>query len=322
MEIRLHANARTTPKIRAYIQASRESVRSLSSELGVTETTIRRWKNRTTAEDGSHTRHNLNQSTSPREEEIIVELRQRVGLSLNDITEVMHRCVNPGLSWSAIHRCLQRLVATALPPIESDLAPKRGRFDKTEFGYAHVDLKHLTCLQGKLSYVFVAIERTTRFVYVEVAEKRNAPTIAACLERFCQAFPYKIHTILTDNGSEFTDRFAVCKIGKPEGLPSGDHPFDLVCKKFGIMHKLTKPFSPQTNGMVERFNRRISEAMALKAFVNKNQRKNKFLNHQERNTFLKDFVYAYNHTRLACLGYLSPLQTLSKYQTNQTELYT
>ena len=43
MEIRLHANARTTPKMRAYIQASRESVRSLSSELGVTETTIRRW---------------------------------------------------------------------------------------------------------------------------------------------------------------------------------------------------------------------------------------------------------------------------------------
>ena len=49
--------------------------------------------------------------------------------------------------------------------------------------------------------------------------------------------------------------------GKPEGKPSGNHPFDMVCAKTKIDHRLTKPFKPQTNGMVERFNRRIAEAI-------------------------------------------------------------
>ncbi len=41
------------------------------------------------------------------EEALIVELRRDVGLSIDDITEVMHRCVNAKLSRSAIYRCLR-----------------------------------------------------------------------------------------------------------------------------------------------------------------------------------------------------------------------
>lgn len=318
MEIRLHANARTTPKTRRYIQSSNRSVRELALELGVNETTIRRWKDRKTIYDGSHTRRNLGQSTSETEEEIIGELRQTVGLSLDDIVEVIHRCVNPHLSRSAIYRCLKRRGETKRSQESGEVAPLRGCFEETEFGYVHVDLKHLTRLNKRPSYVFVAIERTTRFVYVEIIEKRDAETVCACLERFLKSFPYKVHTILTDNGSEFTDRFAVHKIGKSVDKPSGKHPFDLICKEFGVRHKLTKPFSPQTNGMVERFNRRISQAIDMKESVHKNQQKNKFLTHPERNTFILNFVANYNRTRLRCLNYKAPIEVLS----NQTKLYT
>ena len=107
MQIKLHANARTTPKIRQYIQSSTESVANLAKELGINESTVRKWKARTSFSDRSHTRHNLLQSTSLEEEEIIVELRQMLGLSLNDITEVIQRCVNPNLSRSSIYRCLK-----------------------------------------------------------------------------------------------------------------------------------------------------------------------------------------------------------------------
>lgn len=318
MEVRLHANATTTPKTRGYIQTSPKSVRELSEELGVNETTIRRWKKRFTVSDASHTRHNLLQSTTMEEEEIIVELRRMVGLSLDDITEVIHRCVNPALSRSAIYRCLKRRGATQRPQESDVVAPLHKPFEETEFGYVHIDLKHLTKLEKQHGYVFVAIERTTRFVYVEVVQQRDALTIASCLERFLASFPHKIHTILTDNGSEFTDRFAVSKIDKPIDKPSGKHPFDLVCNKFTIKHKLTRPYSPQTNGMVERFNRRISEAIAAKSPINKNQGKNKFRTHQERNNFIANFAENYNKTRLCCLGYKSPIETLS----NHTELYT
>ncbi len=53
MELALHANATTTPKIRSYIQRSKKPVAELATELGVCETTIRRWRGRTTVGDRS-----------------------------------------------------------------------------------------------------------------------------------------------------------------------------------------------------------------------------------------------------------------------------
>jgi transposase InsO family protein len=106
------------------------------------------------------------------------------------------------------------------------------------------------------SYAYVAIDRATRFVYLEILPNRRA---AGFLARFVERFPLEVHTIVTDNGSEFTDRFAVDKKGKPHDKPSSEHPFDRLCAARAITHRLTRPFRPQTNGMVERFNRRLGE---------------------------------------------------------------
>ena len=108
MDLNLHANATTTPKIRAYIQRSRAPVALLADELGVSETTVRRWRGRTTVTDRSHTPKRLTISLSPLEEALVCELRTRLALPLDDITEVMRRCLNGKLSRSAIHRCLKR----------------------------------------------------------------------------------------------------------------------------------------------------------------------------------------------------------------------
>ena len=311
MQIELHANARTTPKTRSYIQTSSKSVAELAVELGVTQTTIRRWKARQRVTDGSHVRRNLGQSTSPTEEALITELRRDLGLSLDDIVEVMKRCVNPKLSRSAIHRCLQRLGIERRQIEVLPTASSNRKFDKDiTCGFIHIDLKHLSKLQGHASYVFVAIDRASRFVYIEIINIRDARTIASCLEHFLNEFPYPVHTILTDNGSEFTDKFAVDMKGKPEGQPSGNHPFDKICQAHGIKHRLTKPFHPQTNGMVERFNRRLAEALRNHPAVGTNRGKNKFLTHADRNAFLRCVVQDYNRTRLRCLGYVSPIEKI------------
>ena len=126
-----------------------------------------------------------------------------------------------------------------------------------------------------------------------------------------------MHTILTDNGSEFTDRFAVDMKNKPKDKPSGNHPFDKLCAKRGILHRLIRPYRPQTNGMVERFNRRIGEAIALEP--KRGSAKRTFTSHADRDAFLYRFVADYNRTRLRCLGYKSPTQVLANLTEHNTK---
>ncbi|GAA4885328.1 hypothetical protein GCM10023333_18550 [Ferrimonas pelagia] len=76
MDIKLHANATTTPKIRKLIQESLKPVAVLAREVGIAESTVRRWKNRKTVNDGSHTKHNLGTTLTKAQEFIVVELRK------------------------------------------------------------------------------------------------------------------------------------------------------------------------------------------------------------------------------------------------------
>ena len=308
MEMRLHANVTTTPKTRAYIQSSRTSVAELAGELGVCETTVRRWRKRTSTADRPHTAHKLSISLSGIEERLSVELRTTLQLSLDDIVEVMRRCVNPKLSRSAIHRCLKRHGVSAKPSRRKE---KPGAFEVDQpLGFIHLDLKYLPPLRRQKAYVFVAIDRATRYVYIEIHRNRRASTAHGFLARFLEHFPHRVHTILTDNGSEWTDRFAVDKKHKPFNRPSGEHPVDRLCAETNITHKLTRPFRPQTNGMVERFNRRIGEHLGRMPKGRAGAQR-RFDNHQERDDYVLEFVANYNRTRLKCLGYKAPLEVLS-----------
>ena len=316
MNIKLHANARTTPKTRALIQSSPLSVVELARQLGVSETTVRRWRGRKRVTDGSHVPHRLQVSTTATEEALIVELRTAVGLSLDDLTGVMRRCVNPSLSRSAIHRCLMRHGVSRRPTSER---AETKVFASEPCGVIHMDLKHLPRLERRASYVFVAIDRATRFVHIEIIERRAAANLAGCLERFLAAFPYPVRTVLSDNGSEFTDRFAVDKKGKPFDRPSGDHAFDKLCEERGIEHRLIRPYRPQTNGMVERFNRRLAEAIRNAPDAATNAGKNKFTSHAERNAFIHRVADDYNRTRLRCLDFKSPKQMLDNLLGHNTK---
>ena len=315
MEVRLHANATTTPKTRFYIQTSSASVAELAQELGVTERTIRRWRERTSTEDRSHRPKTLQVSLSTVEEALVCELRKTLLLSLDDIVEVMRRCVNARLSRSAIHRTLQRHSLSKKAPLAK---AKPAVFEtETPLGFIHLDVKYLTKLHGRRAYVFVAIDRATRFVYAEILYDRKAASARGFLERFLAHFPAKVHTILTDNGSEWTDRFSDDKKGKPAGKPSLLHPIDLLCNGRDIRHILTRPYRPQTNGLVERFNRRIDEHLSARPKKSKGQDR-RFESHDERNRYILDFIHNYNHTRLKCLGYKAPLETLTNLPRHNT----
>jgi transposase InsO family protein len=309
MHLRLHANATTTPRTRAYIQKSQASNAALARELGIHNRTVARWRARQDVADRSTRPHRLNTSLTPWEEALVVELRRSLALALDDITEAMRRCVNSRLSRSAIHRCLQRHCLSAR--LTPEKAPALAFATDTPAGFIHIDVKYLPPLNRRRRYAYVAIDRATRFVYLEILPDRRADTAAGFLRRFLDGFALKVHTVLTDNGSEFTDRFAVDKKAKPHDKPSGQHPFDRVCAQRAITHRLTRPFRPQTNGMVERFNRRLGEHLDRMP-QNRTAHHRRFLDHAERDAYLLTFVADYNRTRLRCLGYQAPAELLAK----------
>ena len=125
-------------------------------------------------------------------------------------------------------------------PIE-ETREQRKRFKTYEIGYVHIDSCELRHADGKL-VMFLAIDRVSKFTYVEFHDSAGKMEGSAFLSNAVEVFPYKIHTVLTDNGMAFAD------LPKNRGGPSrrflGPHIFDRVCIKNGIEHRLTKPYHP------------------------------------------------------------------------------
>ena len=81
----------------------------------------------------------------------------------------------PHLSRSALHRCFSRPGINRLPDIESD-KPVKKKFKKYPIGNKHIDIAEVRTQEGKL-YLFVAIDRTSKFAYVELHNKSDRKVI-------------------------------------------------------------------------------------------------------------------------------------------------
>ena len=174
----------------------------------------------------------------------------------------------------------------------------------------HIDIAEVRTAEGQL-HLFVAIDRTSKYAFVQLAKTAN--TVVACgfLEALVAAVPYKVHTVLTDNGIQFAD-LPKNRLG-PTARFRG-HPFDRSCQKFGVEHRLTKPKHPWTNGQVERMNRTIKEA-TVKRFH--------YDSHDQLTSHLADFIAAYNFgRRLKTLKGLTPYEAICKTWTKEPERFT
>ena len=259
----LHGSARTTPRVRAELQAAQESTRALAARHGLNPKTVAKWRARTgTADAPMGPRRPRSTVLTEAEEAIVVEFRRRTLLPLVDVLGCLREAI-PALSRSALHRCLERHGISRLPR-DPEKASKRGRFAETRIGYVHIDVCELRLAQGKL-FMFLAIDRVSKFAHVAFLDANTKLNGAAFLRQVVAAFPYRLHTVLTDNGMAFAE------LPKNRGrYPEieaifGGHVFDRVCDEHGITHKLTKPYHPWTDGQAERMNRTVKEA-TIKAF--------------------------------------------------------
>jgi transposase-like protein len=283
----LHGSARTTAAVRRAIQNSQASIRSLAKQYGINPKTVIKWKQRASVEDtpmGPKQAHSTVLSTE--EEALMVAFRKHTLLPLDDCLYVLRETI-PHLTRSALHRCLQRHGISRLPEVAEK--PKKSRFKAYPIGYFHLDIAEVQTEEGKL-YLFVAIDRTSKFAFAELYERMTRSVAVEFLRHLLAVVPYKIHTILTDNGIQFanraTDRYAFPLL------------FDRICAKQGIEHRLTKPNHPWTNGQVERMNRTLKEATVYRYYYD---------THQQLHKHLVTFLMAYNFAkRLKTLKGLTP----------------
>jgi transposase InsO family protein len=285
-----------------------ESLRALATRYGVNPKTILKWRKRSFVADlPTGPREPKSSVLSVEEEAIIVAFRRHTLLPLDDCLYALQATV-PHLTRSSLHRCLQRHGISRLPEVEGEKTAKK-KFKSYAIGFFHIDIAEVRTKDGKL-HLFVGIDRTSKFAFVQLHEQADRPTAVAFLEALIAATPYRLHTILTDNGIQFADlprnrdgwtaRYRV-------------HRFDQICREHGIEHRLTKPNHPWTNGQVERMNRTIKDA-TVKRYHYDDQ--------DQLRAHLHNFVDAYNFARrLKTLKGLTPYEFICKCWTSDPKSF-
>src|SRR4028118_651944 len=280
----IHPKARTTPTVRAEIARSSEPTGVLARLYGVSPETVRKWRKRgpDACQDRSARPHKLPWKTSEEERAIVCALRRSTGFPLDDLTFVVTHFL-PHLNRDAVYRILKAEGLHRLPAQSRSRKP-HGAFKEYDLGFVHLDIKHLPKLRDKEGvtrkrFLFVAIDRCSRWVHLAVKEDETAASAVAFLKEAIQAFPFTVTHVLTDRGSCFT----------ADG-------FEAACREVAVQHRTTWPYTPKPNGMVERFNGRVQREVLVITIHS----------HADLETLLKGFNRAYNARRQRVLSGISP----------------
>lgn len=273
----LHGCARTTQTVRRTIQKSHESIMVLAAKYAINPKIVVKWKKRKTVQDAPMgPKEPASTVLAKSEEALIVAFRKHTLLPLDDCLYALQASM-PKLTRSSLHRCL-------------------------------LDIAEVRAEEGKL-HLFVPIDHTSKFVTAKLTVKATTAEAQTFFQELIAAVPYTIHTILTDNGIQFAD--TTKNSTGPTAMLLG-HPFDRVCRRQGMEHRLTKPNHPWTNGHVERMNRTSKEAMVNRSF---------YQTHAHLEQHLKTFVNAYNFVkRLKTLRGLTPFEFIVRTWAEKPEL--
>lgn len=107
MEIKLHANATTTPRIRRYLQQSNKSDRELATELGISVTTVRRWRNRDRVSDNHTIPKMIHKAMRQEQVDLVNALRDITGAPLDELLLLVNVVLGISVSRATLNRYLR-----------------------------------------------------------------------------------------------------------------------------------------------------------------------------------------------------------------------
>jgi transposase InsO family protein len=293
----VHGNARLTPLGRLTLVLRIEQGRSVAhvaAEMGLSRATAYKWWRRWREEgeagliDRPSRAHRCPHRVAAQVEAEIARLRQTLKLGPLRIGARL------GVPASTVHRVLVRLGLNQLRWLDRPTGRVIRRYERETPGeLVHVDIKKLGRIPDGggwrvlgvqtsngsrhhkgAGYAFIhsAVDDHSRLAYSEILENERQTTCAEFwrrADRWFEAHGIRVQRVLTDNGPGYRSRVFTAALG-------------------ATTHGFTRPYRPQTNGKVERFNRTLLEEWA---YVRP------YESEQERTAALADWLHAYNHHR-------------------------
>ena len=173
--------ARTTAQLRAEIHDSPLTNAALARKYNVTKATVHKWRQRESFQDKSHRPDRLQTTLSVEQELLVVELRKLLFLPLDDLLVITREFICEGASRSGIARTLKRYGVSNLNAIRRELEEATGEktplksFKDYKPGFIHIDVKYLPQMADEKHrrYLFVAIDRATRWVHLTVYSSKT-----------------------------------------------------------------------------------------------------------------------------------------------------
>ena len=314
----IHKNARLTPLGRermVNMVLSGQTPKAVSEAVGVCPRTVRKWVRRFEAEGLAGL-----QDRSSRPE----RLRQPTPQITVDRIEALRRqrltgkaiAIETGVSAATVSRVLKRLGLNRLSALEPAEPPRRYQRDRPG-ELIHIDIKKLgrfdrighritgrqtgiaTSRASGWEFVHVCIDDASRIAFSKVMKTQRKACAIAFLKAaiaYYAKLGITVERVMTDNGS--------CYRAKA---------FRNACKRLGIKHLFTKPYTPRTNGKAERF---IQTALREWAYAKA------YDTSQQRAAELPYWMHRYNwHRPHGSIGSVPPISILGLSRNNLLRLH-
>jgi transposase InsO family protein len=319
----VHENAPLTPSGRAAmvrrVVEGGQTPQAVSEAVGVCPRTVRKWVERFRAEgvaglrDRSSRPHRLHRPTPPETVTRIEVLRRQRWSGAQIARET-------GVSKATVSRILRRLGLNRLRALEP-AEPVR-RYEREHPGeLIHIDIKKLGRIDGLghritgdrrgqsnrrgrgeglgWEFVHVCIDDASRIAIAKVMadeRKKSATAFLKAALAYYASLGIKVVRVMTDNGACYKS-FA----------------FARACKRLGLKHIRTKPYTPKTNGKAERF---IQTALREWAYATA------YTHSDHRTEDLPRWLHRYNwHRPHAGIGAKTPISRLGLPENNLLRLH-
>ena len=314
----IHENARLTPRGRermVNMVLGGQTPKAVSAAVGVCPRTVKKWVERFNAEglaglqDRSSRPEHLRQPT-PQAKVDRIEALRRQRLTGKAIA------AETGVSRATVSRVLKRLGLNRLSALEPAEPPRR--YQRARPGeLIHVDIKKL----GKFNrvghritgdrtgqsnsrgvgweFVHVCIDDASRSGFSRIMKTERKACAVAFLKAavaYYASLGITVERVMTDNGSCYRSRR-----------------FRNACRRLGLKHIFTRPYTPRTNGKAERF---IQTALREWAYARA------YDTSQQRAAELPYWIHRYNwHRPHGSIGSMPPISTLGLTRNNLLRLH-